>query len=138
VKRLNALTLPKVLVVMILITAGFVAVDMAMKTIDIGTVPEWGVPYVSYIQAFFISAPIAALAAFGRNLLGYLRNVYKEKAAGHPQLEYNENKLYETAALYVGLVTTISTLLPPPYNWWVVGFIVATDFILSEIEKMKR
>jgi len=130
---LNKDKFAKVLLVAITLLIIFSAIGEVAKTVDLGSVPEPFVTAVTYVVTFLTSITGITLVALGRNLLGYFREYFR---MNYKEV-YDMNKLYETLALYLGIVTTALTIVPSPYDSIVIGIVIIADFVLSEYEKLK-
>lgn len=111
----------------------FVGLDSLVHSLALSDIPSFLLPYWSYIQQFFDNSHIILIVAFGRNILGYLRNYFRTKYTA----VYNVNKLYETWMYYIGGLTTVLVCVPTPYNAMAAAIIVLLDFVTSEIKKLK-
>jgi len=131
---LNGAKLAKILLIILLITGSFTVVREYIVAVDVTSMPSWLAAYWTYIVKFFGLGIIAFLAAFARNIYGYLRNYY---ATAHSE-EYKMDKYGETLALYGGIITTFGTLIPAPYDSIGMLFVVIGEFLLSEYKKLKK
>lgn len=123
----------KLLLVVVLILAVFIGVNEAIKTVDLASVPEFVLPAWNYVVVFFSSLTGTTLVAFGRNVLGYLRNYCRTEYSE----VYKANRFYETLVFYLGIVTTIATIVPAPYNTVFIGVVIVFDFAISEYNKLR-
>lgn len=131
----------KVVLLVLILTGVMQGISLAMKEVPTEDVPELVQPWWLYALTIISAVPWAALVGFGRNIWGYTRVYYRNGK----ELEYIENKLKETLALYGGIITTImavATYLPDPYDKLLKGFgtavFVIIDLIFSEIRHYRE
>jgi len=128
---LNGIKLAKVLIVILIITGLFTTIHEYTLTVDTVDMPSWFIMYWEYIVTFFTLGTGAFLAAFARNIYGYLRNYFATARLE----EYDLDKYLETLALYGGIITTFGTLIPAPYNIIGMLFVIIGEFLCSEYKK---
>jgi len=130
----NGAKLAKVLLIVLVITGLFTVIHEYVVAVDTTNLPSWLATYWNYIITFFGLGTVTFLAAFTRNIYGYLRNYF---ATAHME-EYEMDKYLETLALYGGVITTFGTLIPAPYDAVGMLFVIIGEFLFSEYKKLKE
>jgi len=144
----NAKKTGLVLLTAIMLLAVFTGISTYVSQVPIDSIPEPLLGFWGYVVTFFALAIVTTVVGFSRNILGYLAEYFKEN---HSE-EYDLNKLGETLALYVGVITMvlsaiepIASLVPPPYNNVVAtvmaigaATIVILDLVKKQLSALRR
>jgi len=134
-------TTGSILLLAIIALAVFTSAAVLIQQVPIESVPELLLPVWEYIVTVFSLAPVITVIAFGRNILGFLVNYFKE----NHQEEYDFDKLGETLTLYIGVITTllgsikpIADFLPEPYNQIVAAIIAVGASTIIVLDLVKK
>ena len=122
----------------ILIIIAVMGIQMFADALVVEDLPEFAQPYFEVFVVFMNTAQITFGIAWGRNLLGFLRNWL----ATNRKEKYDVNRLGTTWFYYYGMIgTAMATLtavpIPAPYDaifkvvW--TALTVALDFVSSEL-----
>lgn len=130
----NIKKLLQVFVIILFVTGLFTVIHEYAVNVDVSETSYFFAPYWNYIVKFFQLGTVTFLAALAYNIYGYLRNFFK----GHYTEEYDLAKYLETLAFFGAFVTTIGTLIPPPYDAIGMMLVVIGKFILSEIRHFQK
>jgi len=105
----------------------------ALKGVDANAFPEPLNSIIVYLQLFFGTAIAIFLVGLGRNISGYVTNYYKSELSEI----YDINKYHTTIVYYLGFVTTVFAIVPPPYNQIAVAVLVVLDYVYSAYKTLK-
>jgi hypothetical protein len=135
--KINVYTASVVLLVVFGVLTG---ISVAIKTVDVSTLPVeiqgvWqGIVYV------FSTSSVAPLFVFVRNIYGFYVNKYQLKPEQRTNLEYEANKLVATWLVYEGYIKAFTVMVMAftqgtplePYAVYIAG---SSAFIVDLIRK---
>lgn len=135
--KINAYTAAVILLVVFGVLTG---ISLAIKTIDVSTLPVefqgvWqGIVYV------FTTSSVAPLFVFLRNVYGFYVNKYQLKPEQRTNLEYEANRLAATWLVYEGYIKAFAVMVLAftqgtplePYAIYIAG---SAAFIVDLIRK---
>lgn len=108
-------TVAKILAVTLVIVFVFVGLSAYLPTADQSNA------VIALLTSFFGFGQVMIAVAFLRNIVGFLVEYARSKYTE----QFEDQKLYETMAYYIGLVTLIGSiipqLLPEPYGKIIAG-----------------
>jgi len=134
-------------VVLLVVFGALSGISVAIKTVDISTIPvEWQGVWQGIVYIFTTSAA-APLFTFIRNVYGFYVNKYQLKPEQRSSLQYEANRLASTWLTYEGYIKAFTILVIAftqgtplePYAVYIAGTLAfVTDLIrksLSDIAK---
>jgi hypothetical protein len=103
---------PVITVVLAIVGGVLLAVQTAIMGIEVNTVPGALQGIFVFLRNMFGGGLFAVGLVWLRNCWGYIEAYAYAKATGNPQIEYDVNKFYKTAAYYTGNLTIIFNVAP--------------------------
>jgi len=106
--------IPIVTLLLAVLGGVLLSVGASLASIDINSTPQLFQGVVVFVKTVFASGVFAVGLIWLRNVWGYIGAYVRGKMQGQPQLEYDANKLYKTAAYYFGSIAIVFTAAPTP------------------------
>ena len=103
---------PVITVVLAIVGGVLLAVQTAIMGIEVNTVPGTLQGVFVFLRNMFGGGLFAVGLVWLRNSWGYIEAYAHAKATGNPQIEYDVNKFYKTAAYYTGNLAIIFNVAP--------------------------
>jgi len=103
---------PVITVVLAIVGGALLAVQTAILGIGVDTVPGVLQGVFVFLRNVFGGGLFAVGLVWLRNCWGYVEAYAHAKATGNPQIEYDVNKFYKTAAYYTGNLAIIFNVAP--------------------------
>lgn len=118
----------------IIIVAIFFGLSEVVQSIDPTALPEFILPFWDYLVQFFANGIGIVVATVGYSLFGYLKNWFK---TGYAE-EFDFMQFGKTLAEFIGILSFLNALVPPPYNTIITALIILAKFVKNEVESLKQ
>jgi hypothetical protein len=105
---------PAITLLLAVVGGVLLAISTELTQIDLNAAPQMLQGVVAFAKSVFASGVLSVGLIWLRNVWGYIGAYAKAKTQGNVALEYDVNKLYKTAAYYMGSIAVIFNVAPTP------------------------
>ena len=114
-------TLGVIVAVVLVVVSVFVGLSSYLPTLDQNN------KIIALLTSFFTTGTVMTAVALIRNIIGFAMEYAK---SGFTET-FEDQKLYQTMAYYIGIVAFIGSIIPEPYNVWGVVIMTVADLALQ-------
>lgn len=132
--------LTEAIVILLVAFAVLSAVQTALQTVDVSTIPQELVWVYNALTYVFTTSAGTMLFTFARNIFGYVENYFESSTSERQALKYEARKLGATWAKYQAMIMSFTAAIQAfsvgtPYEQAAVYIAGATAFILDVVTK---